>query len=50
MNVGKLESRMICRRLEREGVIKVRRSLGPHSQVYPCSWDVSVAVLALLFV
>uniref|UniRef100_A0A8C9X1D0 B-block binding subunit of TFIIIC domain-containing protein n=1 Tax=Sander lucioperca TaxID=283035 RepID=A0A8C9X1D0_SANLU len=27
MNVGKLESRMICRRLERDGVIKVRPML-----------------------
>lgn len=24
MNIGKLEARMICRRLEKEGVIKVR--------------------------
>lgn len=48
--MGKLESRMICRRLEREGVIKVRRSLGPHFQVYPCSRDVTAAVLALLYV
>lgn len=41
MNIGKLEARMICRRLEKEGVIKVRptqtvglcRSCVPHFQI-----------------
>lgn len=33
MNVGKLESRMLCRRLERDGVIKVRPKLS-HIQTF----------------
>lgn len=31
MNIGRLEARMICRRLEKEGVIKVRPTLICHS-------------------
>lgn len=33
MNVGKLESRMICRRLEKDGMIKVRPRLLIHCYI-----------------